>query len=167
MRRLPAAALLVLAAAGCRSETPSSSPDAPATAEAPAAPAMPVDRIEIVGDDQMRFSETAFTVKAGTSVTVTLRNAGQLPKETFGHNLVLLRASADADAYATAAMGAREAGFIPADRAADVVAHTRLLGPGETDTLTFTAPTEPGTSPYLCTFPGHGSSMRGTMTVVG
>ncbi|MCH8962102.1 MAG: hypothetical protein IH820_12455 [Bacteroidetes bacterium] len=34
------------------------------------------------------------------------------------------------------------------------------------DPLTFTAPTEPGDYPYVCTFPGHWRTMQGVMQVV-
>ncbi len=36
-----------------------------------------------------------------------------------------------------------------------VLAFIPLLGPRETGEVTFTAPSEPGRYPFLCTFPGH------------
>ncbi|MDE0837988.1 MAG: plastocyanin/azurin family copper-binding protein [Kiritimatiellae bacterium] len=39
-----------------------------------------------------------------------------------------------------------------------------MLGPGEEDVVTFTAPAA-GTYNYLCTFPGHYAVMNGVMTV--
>jgi len=46
-----------------------------------------------------------------------------------------------------------------------VIASTKMLGPGETATVTFTAPA-PGVYDYICTFPGHAlAGMRGTLTV--
>lgn len=153
--RLAAAALLALVAlAGCRS-------DSAADGAAPVG-----DTFTISAGDDMRFSVEAFTVAAGDSVTITLQNTGALPKETFGHNFVLLRAGADVAAFTSAAAGARDTDFVPANRSADIVAHTRLLGPSESQTITFAAPTEPGTYTFVCTFPGHAAMMRGTMTVV-
>src|SRR5437868_12385387 len=35
------------------------------------------------------------------------------------------------------------------------LAHTKLLGPNETDTVTFNAPFVPGEYLYVCSFPGH------------
>jgi azurin len=46
----------------------------------------------------------------------------------------------------------------------DVIAATKLLGPGENETLTFTAP-EPGDYQFVCSFPGHFAMMRGIMVV--
>jgi azurin len=42
------------------------------------------------------------------------------------------------------------------------VAHSRLLGPGESDTLKVTL--EAGDYPYLCTFPGHFAVMQGVIS---
>ena len=164
---LPAAALAALTVTvGCGRGTPPVPSEAAPTTEAPAPTTdAPVTSIEITGDDQMRYSTTAFTVAAGSEVTLTFRNVGQQPKELYGHNVVILQSTTDVSAFAAAAMSAPE--NIPAGREAEMVAHTRLLGPGETDTITFTAPTAPGTYTYLCTFPGHAAIMRGTMTVVG
>jgi azurin len=163
MRSLLLSMLLLVALAGCRTDTPA----APADGDSTAVPSAPAGGpVVIDGDDQMRFSVTDFAVTAGDSVTVTLRNVGGLPKETFGHNFVLLQQTADVEAFLTAAIAAKATDHIPADRQAEVVAHTRLLGPGESDTITFVAPTEPGTYTYVCSFPGHGAMMRGTMTVL-
>lgn len=153
--RFVSAVLFTLAvfAAGCRSE---SAADGAASTG---------DTFEIAAGDDMRFSLDAFTVAAGDSITVTLRNTGALPKETFGHNFVLLQQSADVAAFTSAAAGARDTDFIPAARASDIVAYTRLLGPNESETITFAAPSAPGTYTFVCTFPGHSAMMRGTMTV--
>jgi len=48
-----------------------------------------------------------------------------------------------------------------------VLAKTELLGPGKSDSVTLTAPREPGSYDYVCTFPKHyASGMKGVMTVV-
>jgi azurin len=47
-----------------------------------------------------------------------------------------------------------------------VLAKTKLLGPGESDSVTFTAPGAPGAYDYICTFPEHyAGGMKGVMTV--
>jgi azurin len=47
-----------------------------------------------------------------------------------------------------------------------IIAHTGLVAGGESDTVTFTAPEEPGDYEYICTFPGHfAAGMKGTLTV--
>ena len=47
----------------------------------------------------------------------------------------------------------------------EVLFGTRLAAPGETVTLRFTAPSTPGAYPFICSFPTHWLTMRGTMTV--
>jgi len=42
--------------------------------------------------------------------------------------------------------------------------YTRMLGGGESDTITFDAP-EPGTYIFICSFPGHYQLMMGEFIV--
>ena len=47
-----------------------------------------------------------------------------------------------------------------------MLAHSKLLGPGESETVTFNAPFVPGEYLYLCSFPGHyAQGTKGIMTV--
>lgn len=155
---------LVAGLAGCGKDEPA--PAAPAT-ETPAAPAAPatVSSVEITGNDALQYSTTAFAVKAGDSVSVTFKNIGTQPKDVMGHNFVLLQAGSDVAAFDAEAMNAKDSDYVPAGNAA-VLAHTKLLGPGESETITFVAPATAGEYPFLCTFPGHAGTMKGIMTVV-
>ena len=53
-------------------------------------------------------------------------------------------------------------GYIP--DSPDIFLHSKLLQPNQSETIEFTAP-DPGSYPYLCTFPGHWILMKGVMTV--
>lgn len=125
-------------------------------------------KIEVTGNDQMQYNTKTLEATAGDTVVLTLKHIGQIPKAAMGHNLVLLKKDA---VVADFAMKAIQAGlakeYIPDDEDSKkaIVAHTKLLGGGESDTITFTAPTEPGSYPYLCTFPGHFAMMQGVLTV--
>ena len=123
--------------------------------------------ILITGNDTMQFDLKAFEVKAGEKVSLTLKNTGKLPKIAMGHNLVLLKKGVSAIAFGQKAMGtgANATNPLPDSVKEDVIASTKLLGPGESDTVSFTAPADPGNYEYVCTFPGHFAMMRGTMTV--
>jgi putative heme-binding domain-containing protein len=55
-------------------------------------------------------------------------------------------------------------GFVP--EMPEVLFASKLLQPGTTQTLAFTAPTELGDYPYVCTFPGHWIRMNGILRVV-
>jgi azurin len=124
-------------------------------------------KVEITANDQMQFSSKAFEVKAGDKVTLTLKHIGQMPKVAMGHNLVILQKGTEVPAFAMKATPAKDADYIPqdAETKGKILASTKLLGGGESDTITFTAPAEAGAYPFLCTFPGHFALMQGTMTV--
>ena len=119
---------------------------------------------EIEGNDQMKFDKETFTVKAGQEIQVTLKNVGSLPKESMGHNFVVLAPGTDVAAFGGEAFKAKDADYIPATYASSIVAHTKLLGPGETDTITFTID-EAGEYEFVCSFPGHWGTMKGKIIV--
>ena len=133
---------------------------------APAAAADKVCKLEITGNDQMQYDKKDLSVAADcTQVQLTLKHIGKLPKEAMGHNWVLVKA-ADLTAVANAGMTAG----LPASyvQAGDkrVIAHTKTVGGGESDTITFSTAGLAGQSlMYLCTFPGHNALMRGTFKV--
>ena len=146
-----AAVALILAACGKKDESTAAAP-----ASAPAAPAAPaVAMIELTANDSMKFSQTTFEVKAGQDVKVTFTNMGTMPKQAMGHNFVLLKKGVDPKEFANAAMAAMATDYVPADKLDQVIAHTKLLGPKQSDELNFKAPTEPGEYVFLCTFPAH------------
>ena len=65
-----------------------------------------------------------------------------------------------------AAAAARDSDYIPASLQTQILASSKLLGPGEMDSINFTAPSEPGNYTFLCSFPAHMfAGMRGIMTV--
>lgn len=119
--------------------------------------------IQPVGN-QMKYKQTAFSVPAGEEITLTFENTATSP--AMKHNVVILDTNADdvVQRVGQAGMAAAANDHIPDDDA--VLAHTAVSDPGETVSVTFTAPSEPGKYRYICTFPGHYMMMQGTMTVV-
>lgn len=122
--------------------------------------------IVITGNDKMQFDVKTFEVKTGDSIRVVFKNVGKMPKIAMGHNLVILKKGITAIAFGqkSLAAGANASNALPDSVKSDVLASTRLLGPNETETITFTAP-EAGEYEYVCTFPGHFAMMRGKMKV--
>ena len=53
--------------------------------------------------------------------------------------------------------------FVPSTP--EVLFSIRLLNPGETVQARFTAPTQPGNYPFICTFPAHWRTMNGIIDV--
>lgn len=165
-------ALLAALSAGCSESiepaatpdsTKSGTPAAPTPADPPAAAEFTVS-----GNDQMQFDVREIKVKAGQKVRITLKNVGSLPKIAMGHNLVVLRNNVTLAAFTpkvAAPKGTIENGYLPEEAKKDVLAHTKLLGPGESDAIEFTAPGLPGELVYLCTFPAHALIMNGKIVV--
>lgn len=121
-------------------------------------------RLRIEVSDAMRFSVKQFEVRSGERVQIELAHTGTFPKAAMGHNLVILDPAGDIDAFALRAATARATDFIPRGFESAIVAHSELIGGGETTRFEFVAPA-PGTYPFLCSFPGHSAMMRGEMIV--
>jgi azurin len=118
--------------------------------------------IQPVGN-QMKYEQTEFTVPAGEEITITFENTATSP--AMQHNVVVLNTDDDSvvNRVGQAGTAAADTDYVPDDDA--VLAATDMSEPGETVSVTFTAPSEPGDYRYICTFPGHYTVMQGTMTV--
>jgi azurin len=133
---------------------------------APAAAADKVCKLEITGNDLMQYDKKE--LKAGadcTTIELTLKHIGKLPAASMGHNWVLTK-SADAMAVGNDGLGAG----LPANyvKAGDkrVIAHTKVVGGGESDTIKIPASALKKGEDYTyeCTFPGHNALMKGKFT---
>ena len=125
-----------------------------------------VDKIKsfvITGNDVMKFNRTEIKVKSGQKVKITLKHVGQLPINAMGHNFVILKKGVDMAEFAAKAIAAKENQYIPVG-SKDIIAHTKLIGGGESDSVEFDAP-EKGTYQFLCSFPGHYGMMKGEFIV--
>ena len=120
--------------------------------------------VNIDGTDTMMYSKNSFEVKSGQKIKLTFKNTGKLPKVAMGHNIVILKKSVDLIKFCSEAVKFPTNEYFPKGREKDVIGRTKLLGPGEEDTIYFMAP-EPGTYEYVCTFPGHFALMKGKMIV--
>jgi len=114
-------------------------------------------------NDQMKFDKKIIRVNANESVTLTLNHTGRFAAISMGHNFVLIKKDVDVDEYAIRAIMARDNNYIP--EGGDEIAYTKMLGGGESDTITFDAP-EPGTYTFICSFPGHYQIMMGEFIVI-
>lgn len=122
--------------------------------------------VKMTGNDRMKFNVESFTVPAGSPVKLIFKNIGKMPKAAMGHNVVFLTAEADANAFAAAAASAKENDYLPEALSDQVLIATKMLGPGETDTIEFTAPDVAGEYAFICSFPAHlYAGMVGVMVV--
>ena len=113
-------------------------------------------------NDQMKFDKKIIRVNSNQKVTLTLNHNGRFPASSMGHNFVLIKKDVDVNEYALRAAGARNSEYIP--EGDNEIAYTKMLGGGESDTITFDAP-EPGTYVFICSFPGHYQLMMGEFIV--
>jgi len=89
-------------------------------------------------DDPLAFQPAEFSVPAGASVTVNYTNESNLPHDVQT--------------------------FDGPDSSSDVLGATEIItGPGAQSSMTFTAPTDPGTYFFWCSV--HQQAMTGTYTV--
>ena len=122
-----------------------------------------VCKLEITGTDAMQYDKKELSVAADcTQVELTLHHSGKLPAQAMGHNWVLSKSS-DMSGIASDGVGAGFANdhIKPGD--ARVIAHTKIVGGGQTTSVTFpTSKLKAGESyTFFCSFPGHSSIMKG------
>ena len=133
------------------------------------APEAPPKEVTIQADDKMRYDVTAFDASPGQKISVTIKNIGTTPKFSMGHNFVLLDRIINTgniqSVFLDKASTEASHEYVPPG-AKEVLAHSKLLGPGETEVVSFNAPYIPGEYLYVCSFPGHYSQgTKGVMTV--
>jgi putative heme-binding domain-containing protein len=114
--------------------------------------------------DQMLFDKDRLVVKAGRPVEIVFENPDLMP-----HNFVVTQPGALeevgllAESSATQP-GALERNYVP--RSKKILLASRLLQPRESQKIGFTAPSNPGVYPYVCTYPGHWRRMFGALYAV-
>lgn len=124
--------------------------------------------VDVEATDQMTFNTQAINVsKSCKTFTVNLKHTGTLPKTAMGHNWVLSK-TADMPGIATDGIPAGpDASYLKAGDAR-VIAHTSLIGGGESTTVSFDVSKLTAGEDYsfFCSFPGHYSLMKGSVKLV-
>ena len=117
--------------------------------------------VSIQGEEGLKFSLTSVDVKAGARVRLDFANVSDML-----HNLVIVRPGSTArvgDASLKLGLDGTRLDFVP--RTNDVLYHTAVVAPQQSETIYFEAPLTPGEYTYICSFPGHAILMQGTMRV--
>ena len=121
----------------------------------------------IEGSDAMQFNKSTISVpKTCKTFKVTLKHTGKLPVTAMGHNWVLSHASDEAGVVSDGMKaGAPSSYEKPGDTR--IIAHTKVIGAGESTSVTFDTSKIKGAGPYefFCSFPGHSAIMKGTISV--
>ena len=113
---------------------------------------------------QMKFDQTEIVVPPGERVVIKFENPDDMP-----HNVVFCKPGTDLDQMVLKMLEkpeeAMKRDFLPDDPR--VWLKSRLLAPHESQILEFTAPQETGDYPFVCSFPGHAATMKGSLKVLG
>jgi azurin len=122
--------------------------------------------LAIEGNDAMQFNKQSLAVAADcTEVKLTLKHSGKLPAAAMGHNWVLTETSAFQPVAQAGMTAGLAQNYVPKDDPR-VLAHTKVVGGGETTSVTF--PTSKlkkgGDYTFFCSVPGHWSIMKGKLT---
>jgi putative heme-binding domain-containing protein len=114
--------------------------------------------------ERMAYDRDVYVMQAGRPVEIVFENTDLMP-----HNLVVTRPGAleeiglAAEATATSS-DAPQRHFVP--KSDKILLASRLLQPREVQRLRWTAPTQPGVYPIVCTYPGHWLRMHAALYVV-
>lgn len=142
---------------------------APAPEPTPAAATMPATVADcattIEASDMMKYNADSITVPASCAqFTVNLKHVGKMPIAAMGHNMVIAK-QADMAAIAADGMSVSPEHIKAGD--ARVIAHTRMIGGGESASVTFDVAKIKDGGPYsfFCSFPGHLTLMKGSIQV--
>lgn len=167
----PASATAPMEAPAPAASAPAMTPASPSAAM-PAASDKPTAVVndcatEIEGNDAMQYNVSSIVVPASCKdFKITLKHTGKLPVTSMGHDVVITKAS-DMKAVDAAGMTAgAAAGYVKADDP-QVIAHTKLIGAGETTSVSFPVSKIQGDGPFefFCSFPGHSVLMHGPISV--
>ncbi|MEM6732232.1 MAG: plastocyanin/azurin family copper-binding protein [Myxococcota bacterium] len=124
-------------------------------------------KVTMAVQNGLAYPYSEIRIPAGvTQIEFTLEHQGTVPVTAMGHNVVFLTEGTDPAAFSTAAAQARENGYIPPSMKTNILANTKLLGGGESDTIQLAVPA-PGSYDYLCSFAGHYPLMKGKLIIEG
>jgi azurin len=118
------------------------------------------DSIQLKANENMRFDKELFRVRAGEKISIIFKNTGAKSATSMIHNVVILKSGVDIADFADMARNAKTEQYVPSSLDSLIIAHTRLVGGGDSDQVEFIIP-KPGIYDFICSFPGHWGTMQG------
>jgi azurin len=118
------------------------------------------DSVQLKANENMRFDKELFKVRAGKKISLILINTGAKSAASMTHNVVILKSGVDIADFADIAHNAKTEQYVPSSLDSLIIAHTRLVGGGDSDQVEFIIP-KPGVYDFICSFPGHWGTMQG------
>lgn len=116
--------------------------------------------IQLRANENMRYDKELFRIMAGKKISLSLKNTGAKSNTSMTHNVVILKNGTDIADFADVARNAKAEQYVPYSLHSLIIAHTRLVGGGESDRVEFTIE-KPGVYDFICSFPGHWGTMQG------
>jgi len=119
--------------------------------------------------ERMRYNVAQFSMLTGQPLKIVFANP-----DATDHNLVVVKPGALEEVGMAANAMAKDpqfanSDFIPEEKRHLILEASPMIGPtrkSKVHVLRFTAPTEPGVYPFVCTFPGHWVVMYGEIVIV-
>jgi azurin len=118
------------------------------------------DSLKLEANENMRFNKELFRVKAGKKICLILKNTSAKSITSMTHNVVVLKSGVDIADFADVAHKAKNEQYVPSSLNSLIIAHTKLVSGGESDTVAFTI-LQAGVYDFICSFPGHWGTMQG------
>ncbi len=119
----------------------------------------PGDTLEVRSEgSDLSYDITEIRAEAGSELTIRYINSSTMP-----HNILFVYTEDDIRPVGVAALQAYQNEYVPEDKMDRIFGYTSLAVPGDTVDVKITVPEEPGSYPYICTYPGHFTQMQGRL----
>jgi azurin len=118
------------------------------------------DSVQLKANENMRYDRELFRVRAGKKISLIFKNTGAKSATSMTHNVVILKNGVDIADFADIARNAKTEQYVPSSLDSLIIAHTRLVGGGDSDQVEFII-AKPGIYDFICSFPGHWGTMQG------
>jgi azurin len=123
--------------------------------------------VTVDGNDAMRFDkDEIFVDRSCKEFTINLTHSGKLAKNVMGHIIVITKTEDARPAANDAIAAGLDNQYVKPDDER-VIAFTDIIGGGEKTSVTFKVDKLKADEDYtfFCSFPGHISLMKGTVTL--
>jgi len=124
--------------------------------------------VDIDSNDAMQYNTKEISIsKTCKEFTINLTHSGKLPAAAMGHNVVITK-TADMNAVGSEGIAAGAANNYVKEGDERIIAHTKLIGGGESTSVTFPVEKLAASEAYsfFCSFPGHFALMKGDVKLV-
>jgi azurin len=118
------------------------------------------DSLKLEANENMRFNLELFRVRTGEGLILILKNTSVKSANSMTHNVVILKSGTDLADFADIARNAKNEQYVPGELDSLIIAHTKLVGGGESDTVKFKI-LHKGIYDFICSYPGHWGTMQG------